>query len=65
MKAKDSVDGLMAIAQNDADANVRGAAVHALGKIGDGRARAVVDTIRQNDKDGLVRDQAAIALRRL
>ena len=65
MKAKDSVDGLMALAQNDADPNVRGAAVHALGKIGDGRARAVVEAVQRNDTNGLVRDQAGIALRRL
>lgn len=64
-RAKDSVDGLMALAQSDADANVRNAACHALGALGDARARGVLEAIAKGDADGLVRDQAAIALRRL
>lgn len=65
MRAKDSVDGLMAIAKNDPDDNVRNAACHALGQIKDGKARPVLEDIKANDKSGLVRDQAAIALRRM
>lgn len=65
MRAKDSVDGLMAIAKNDPDDNVRNSACHALGQIRDGKARPVLEDIKANDKSGLVRDQAAIALRRM
>lgn len=65
MRAKDSVDGLMALAQGDPDANVRNAACHALGALGDLRARPVLEAVSANDANGLVRDQAAIALRRL
>lgn len=65
MRARDSVDALMAIAKNDPDANVRNAACHSLGALHDGRARAVLEDIAANDTDGLVRDQAKIALRRL
>jgi HEAT repeat protein len=65
MRVADSVDGLMAIAQNDPDANVRNSAVHALGALHDARARSVLEAIQANDTNGLVRDQAAIALRRL
>lgn len=64
MRAKDSVDALIALT-NDGDAAVRNSAVHALGQIRDGKARAALENIRANDPDGLVRDQAAIALRRL
>ena len=63
MRAKDSVDGLIALTK-DADASVRNSAAHALGQIRDGRARAALEALA-NDPDGLVRDQALIALRRL
>lgn len=65
MRAKDSVDGLIALAQGDPDANVRNAACHALGALGELRARPVLEAVSKRDADGLVRDQAAIALRRL
>lgn len=65
MRAKDSVDGLLVIAKNDPDDNVRNSACHALGQIKDGKARPVLEDIKANDKSGLVRDQAAIALRRM
>jgi HEAT repeat protein len=65
MHVADSVDGLMAVAQNDPDPNVRNAAVHALGALHDARARSVLEAILANDTNGLVRDQAAIALRRI
>lgn len=65
MRAKDAVDGLMAVAKNDPDANVRNAAVHSLGALRDPRARGVLEEIKATDADGLVRDQADIALRRL
>ena len=57
MRATDAVDGLIALAK-DPDANVRNAACHALGadprRTRAGRPRGP----RQNDPDGLVRDQA-------
>lgn len=65
MRAVDAVDGLMALAQHDADANVRNAACHSLGVLKDGRARAALEGVKANDSDRLVRDQADIALRRL
>ena len=64
MRAKDSVDGLIALTK-DVDANVRNAAAHALGLIRDGRARVALEALRASDPDGLVRDQATMALRRL
>ncbi|AKU96592.1 HEAT repeat protein [Labilithrix luteola] len=64
MRAKDSVDGLIALTK-DADAGVRNAACHALGQIRDGRARATLEAVRTSDPDTLVRDQADMALRRL
>jgi HEAT repeat protein len=64
LRAVDSVDALIALAK-DADANVRNAACHSLGQIHAARARAVLEGIKASDPDGLVRDQADIALRRL
>jgi HEAT repeat protein len=63
MRAKDSVDGLIALTK-DGDASVRNSAAHSLGQIRDPRARGALEGLLQ-DPDGLVRDQAAIALRRL
>lgn len=65
LRAKDGVDGLLAIAKTDPDANVRNAACHALGALHDARARGVLEEVSRTDADPLVRDQAAIALRRL
>jgi HEAT repeat protein len=65
MRAKDAVDGLMALAQNDPDANVRNSACHSLGQLRDLRARPVLEAIKANDTNSLVRDQATIALRSL
>lgn len=65
LRAKDGVDGLIAIAKNDPDANVRNAACHSLGALHDAKARPVLEDISRSDSNSLVRDQAAIALRRL
>ena len=65
MRAKDSVDALIGVAKNDPDPNVRNAACHSLGALHDGRARGVLEDLSANDTNGLVRDQAKIALRRL
>jgi len=62
--ASEGVDGLITLAK-DPDANVRNAAAHALGALHDARAKDVLTDIAANDADGLVRDQAKIALRRL
>jgi len=64
LHAAEGVDGLIALAK-DPDANVRNAACHSLGKLHDVRARAVLEDVSKNDVNGLVRDQATIALRRL
>jgi HEAT repeat protein len=64
MRAPEAVDSLIALAK-DPDANVRNAACHALGALHDPKARGVLEEIASNDPDGLVRDQARIALRRL
>ncbi|MCA9626495.1 MAG: HEAT repeat domain-containing protein [Myxococcales bacterium] len=64
MRATDAVVGLIALAQSDSDANVRKAAVAALGNIGDQSARPAVEAALK-DSDSLVRDAAKIALRSL
>lgn len=64
-RAKDSVSAVLRLAKTDADAEVRLAACHALGSFGDASARAALEGIAQNDANGLVRDQARIAARRL
>ena len=66
MRVGDAVMGLVALTAPDTepDADVRAAAVAALGKIGDSGARAAVEAA-SNDPDGFVRDAARIALRRL
>ncbi|MDB4994569.1 MAG: repeat protein [Myxococcaceae bacterium] len=63
--AKDSVASVLALAKSDPDADVRIAACHALMTFGDGSARATLESIAKDDKNGLVRDMAAIALRRV
>lgn len=65
LHAKDSVQTLIALARNDQDADVRLAACHALGLLGDSSARTTLEAIAQSDANGLVRDQALIALRRM
>lgn len=64
MRAPEGVDGLIALAK-DPDPNVRNAACHSLGALHDQRARAVLEEVANTDANGLVRDQAKIALRRL
>lgn len=65
LRAKDAVVGLMSLAKSDGDAEVRLAACHALGGLGDSRARTVLEDVAATDANGLVKDQARIALRRL
>jgi HEAT repeat protein len=65
MKATDSVAALVRLVQSDPAANVRGAAAHALGTIGDKSARTALETVAQSDADSLVRDQARFSLRGL
>ena len=64
-KPASAVPALLAIAKADADAGARNAACHALGVIRDASARATLEDVAKNDPNGLVRDQAQIALRRL
>jgi hypothetical protein len=64
MRAVEGVDALLVLAR-DPDANVRNAACHSLGALHDPKARPVLEDLAKNDPDGLVRDQAQIALRRL
>lgn len=65
LRSTDSVQTLIALARNDQDADVRLAACHALGLLGDSSARTTLEAIAQSDANGLVRDQALIALRRM
>ena len=65
LRVRDSVQSLAQLAKGDPDASVRNAACHALGQLRDGAARPVLEDIAKTDSDGLVRDQAQIALRRL
>jgi HEAT repeat protein len=64
-RAKDAASPLINLAQNDPNADVRGAACHALGLLGDASARGALETIAANDSNGFVRDLARISLRRL
>ncbi len=59
-KAKGSVAGLMALAVNDADEDVRVDAVNALGEIGDPAARPTIEKAL-NDASSRVRDAARVA----
>jgi hypothetical protein len=65
MHAKDSVAGVLALAQHDADADVRLAACHDLGNFHDPSVRAALTDISTKDGSSLVRDIALIALRTL
>lgn len=65
LHAKDTVASVMALAQSDADVQVRIAACHALGSFRDASARSTLQNLAQNDANTLVRDAATIALRRL
>jgi len=56
---------VISLAQNDADANVRMAACHALGIFRDSSASSALQNIANNDASTLVRDAATIALRSL
>jgi HEAT repeat protein len=64
LRAPEGFDAVMGLAK-DGDAKVRGSACHALGALHDPRAKPVLDELAKSDPDGLVRDQARIALRRL
>jgi hypothetical protein len=64
-RIRESAGSLIKLAQSDPDAEVRIAACHALGSAGDGSVRAALEEIAQKDANGLVRDQARIAARRL
>jgi hypothetical protein len=65
MNAKDTVMAVAAVAQKDADAGVRAMACHALGTFGDASVQNLLTNLAQNDPDQFVRDEAAIALRRI
>jgi HEAT repeat protein len=65
MRAKETVASMIVLAKSDPDANVRLAACHALGAFQDKSAQATLQSIADSDANGLVRDQAKIALRRL
>jgi HEAT repeat protein len=65
LNAKDTVASVMALAQSDADIQVRIAACHALGVFRDASAQSTLQNIAQNDASTLVRDAATIALRML
>jgi HEAT repeat protein len=64
LRSPEGFDALAAMAK-DADADVREAAAHALGALHDARARGLLEELAKGDPNGLVRDQAQIALRRL
>jgi hypothetical protein len=67
-RSRESATALLKLAQSDTDAEVRIAACHALGSMGsmgDGSVRSALEDIAQKDANGLVRDQARIAARRL
>ncbi len=62
MHAVDAGPALVQLAQKDPDVEVRIAACHALGSIGDTGARGALTAISANDSSSLVRDMASIAL---
>lgn len=64
-RAKDAAGAMIALAQHDSNADVRGAACHTLGLLGDAAARPALEKIATSDANGLVRDLAQMALRRL
>ena len=65
LRAKESVAAMIVLAKSDTDDDVRIAACHALGGFQDKSAQATLENLGQNDPNGLVRDMALIALRRL
>jgi HEAT repeat protein len=65
MRATDSMQSLLTLAQSDPDVDVRIAACHALGIVGNASIKPALQGISQNDANGLVRDTARIALLRL
>jgi HEAT repeat protein len=65
MRSTGAVQALVVLAQRDSDVEVRIAACHALGSIGDPSAQAALTKISTNDSSSLVRDMAAIALQEL
>jgi hypothetical protein len=64
-RTKEGVGQLLGLAKSDVDSEVRLAACHALGSIGDVSARVALEEIARSDANGLVRDQARIAAKRL
>jgi len=65
LRVADAVVPVVAAAQHDTDPGVRAAACHALGSFGDASVVPVLQTIFTSDANGLVRDQANIAMLRL
>ncbi len=65
MHGTNSIAGVLALAQNDADVQVRIASCHALGTFGDSSVKGALQAIAQNDSSSLVRDIAQIASLRL
>jgi HEAT repeat protein len=65
LRVADAVVPVVAAAQHDTDPGVRAAACHALGSFGDATVVPVLQTIFTSDTNGLVRDQAKIAMLRL
>jgi hypothetical protein len=65
MHGKDAVAGVLSLAQNDSEAEVRIAACHALGNFHDSSVRAALTDISTKDASSLVKDMALIALRQL
>jgi HEAT repeat protein len=65
MRSTGAVQALVVLAQKDPDVEVRIAACHALGSIGDTSAQPALTKISTSDASSLVRDMAAIALQEL
>jgi hypothetical protein len=65
MRFTDASSSLATVAQNDSDVQVRIAACHALGSLGDPSVAKTLTNISTMDKSGLVRDMALIALQEL
>lgn len=67
LRARQAVSGLVALTDpsNEDNAEVRAAAVAALGQIGDSTARAAISQAESSDPDRFVRNAARIALMRL